>query len=217
MPKTSRKNGRQRQNAEIRKPEIIRSFYQTILERGFEGASIAKVAARINIHPSLILHYFGNKENLTLELVDYVIEEYDRLLGSVKLGGLAPEARLERLLEIIWSREYYEKIHIAGSFSLLAVSFRKPRIQEKIEGLYIGYRSFLAKEIQRAADAGVIEHQDAMRTAARIITLIEGARHFRHLFVGKDECERYNRDMKEATRMMMLGKNSKFESRNPKQ
>ncbi|MCF8037266.1 MAG: TetR/AcrR family transcriptional regulator [Desulfobacteraceae bacterium] len=203
MPKTSRKNGRQRQNAEIRKPEIVKSFYQTILERGFEGASIAKVAARINIHPSLILHYFGNKENLTLELVDYVIEEYDRLLRSVELEGLSPEARLERLLEIIWSREYYEKIHIAGSFSLLAVSFRRPRIQEKIEGLYNAFRRFLAKEIQKAADAGIIEQQDTVRTAARIITLIEGARHFRHLFVEKNECEQYNQDMKAATRMMM--------------
>ncbi len=208
---------RQRQNAEIRKPEIVKSFYQTILERGFEGASIAKVAARINIHPSLILHYFGNKENLTLALVDYVIKEYDRLLSSVELEGLPPEARLERLLEIIWSREYYEKIHIAGSFSLLAVSFRNTRICEKIEGLYSGYRNFLAKEIQRASDAGVIEQQDSMRTAARIITLIEGGRHFRHLFVGEDECEQYNQDMKAATKMMMHGENSKFESRNPRQ
>ena len=217
MPKTSRKNGRQRQNAEIRKPEIVKSFHQTILEQGFEGASIAKVAARINIHPSLILHYFGNKENLTLALVDYVIEEYDRLLRSVELEGLPPEARLERLLDIIWSREYYEKIHIAGSFSLLAVSFRRPRIQEKIEGLYNAFRRFLAKEIQKAADAGIIEQQDTVRTAARIITLVEGARHFRHLFVGKDECEQYNQDMKTATKKMMQMENSKFEARNPRQ
>ncbi|MFW6081748.1 MAG: TetR/AcrR family transcriptional regulator [Desulfosalsimonas sp.] len=203
MSRKSPGTGRQRQNAEIRKPEIVKSFYCTILEQGFEGASIARVAARIDIHPSLILHYFGNKENLTLELVDYVIREYAKLLESVKLGGLSAQERMEKLLEVVWSREYYEKIHIAGSFSIVAVSFRNPRIQEKLRILYEGFRRFLATEIKNAADAGVIENSDPMRTAARIITLVEGARHFRHFFVKDHEVEQYNRDMKEATRMLL--------------
>lgn len=203
MPKKETGKARQRQNAEIRKPEIIRSFYHTILERGFEGASIARVAAGIGIHPSLILHYFGNKENLTLDLVDYVIEEYARLLESVKLSGLSPEARLERLVEVLWSREYYEKIHIAGSFAIISVSFRNPRIHEKVKILYDGFRRFLAKEIKKAADAGIIENNNPVRTAARIITLVEGARHFRHFFVEEHELEKYNRDMKEATWMLL--------------
>ncbi len=203
MSPKSPEPGRQRQNAEIRKPEIVKSFYSTILDHGFEGASIARVAARINIHPSLILHYFGNKENLTLELVDYVIEEYAKLLENVKLGGLSAEDRVDKLIEVVWSREYYEKIHIAGSFSIVAVSFHNQRIHEKLRGLYEGFRRFLAKEIKKAADAGVIENNDPMRTAARIITLVEGARHFRHFFVGDHEIEQYNRDMKEATWMLL--------------
>ncbi len=203
MPPKPPDTRRQRQNAEIRKPEIIKSFYQTILEQGFEGASVAKVAARIQIHPSLILHYFGSKENLTLELVDYVIDQYARLFQTVGLTGLAPEARLEKLLEIIWSRQYYEKIHIAGSFALFAVSFRNPRIHEKVQRLYEGFTRFVAKEIQTAADAGLIMPQDPMRSAYRVITLVEGARHFRHFFIPADSVDQYNRDLKAATRMML--------------
>ncbi len=77
----------------------MRHFYKTILAEGFEGASIAKVAKRMDIHPSLILHYFGNKENLTLALVDYVIDEYGSLLKNYKSQDLAPEERLTRLLK----------------------------------------------------------------------------------------------------------------------
>jgi len=61
---------KKRLNAGIQKPKMVKHFYKTILAEGFEGASIAKVAKRMKIHPSLILHYFGNKENLTLALVD---------------------------------------------------------------------------------------------------------------------------------------------------
>lgn len=203
MPPKQPDTGRQRQNAKIRKPEIIKSFYQTILEQGFEGASIAKVAARIQIHPSLILHYFGSKENLTLALVDYVIDEYAGLFQTMRLGGLEPAARLDKLIDIIWSRQYYEKIHIASSFSMIAVSFRNPCIHEKIQGLYASFQHFLAKEIQRACDAGAIECQDPVAAANRVITLVEGARHFRHFFVHDNRVDQYSRDMKQATKMML--------------
>ena len=65
------------QKAEIRKPEILDNFYHVLLEEGFEGASFGKIAKRMNIHPSLIIHYFKTKENLTTELVDLLIEKYE--------------------------------------------------------------------------------------------------------------------------------------------
>lgn len=194
---------KQRQNAESRKPEIVSSFYQTVLEEGFEGASIAKVARRIHLHPSLILHYFENKENLTLALVDYVIEEYAGLLERIHLGGLSPQESLNRLLETIWSREYYEKIHIAASLSIVAASFRNPRIDRKIRALYHGFKSFLVKQLDAAAAAGVIPTGDSGRAADIIITMIEGSRHFRHLFVKDADVTRYNADMVAAVRMML--------------
>ena len=75
---------KKRLNAQIRKPKIIKSFYQTILDEGIEGASIAKVAKRININATLVLHYFGNKENMILELVDFVIDEYAKLFKKFR-------------------------------------------------------------------------------------------------------------------------------------
>ena len=51
-----------RKNAEIRKPEILENYYQVIIEEGIEGASIGKVADRMDIHPSLIIHYFKAKK-----------------------------------------------------------------------------------------------------------------------------------------------------------
>ena len=203
MPLKHPITGRQRQNAEIRKPEIVRSFYETVLEQGLEGASIAKVAARIQIHPSLILHYFGNKESLTLALVDYVVDEYTRLFENVRLKGLGPEARLEKLLDTVWSRRYYEKIHIASSFAMIAVSFRNPAIHEKIQGLYLNFRQFLIREIRAARQAGVIQTHDPEGAANRIVTLIEGARHFRHFFIPETDVNAYNRDMKTVTRAIV--------------
>ena len=67
---------RKNQKAEIRKPEILENYYQILIDEGFEGASIGKIAKRMHIHPSLIIHYFKTKENMTFELVDLLIEKY---------------------------------------------------------------------------------------------------------------------------------------------
>jgi len=73
------KTVKKRQNAETMKPEIVFNFYKTILEDGLEGASIGKVAKRMKIHPSLIIHYFQTKDNLIAAMVDYLIEGAGRL------------------------------------------------------------------------------------------------------------------------------------------
>jgi len=195
---------KKRLNADIQKPKIVKHFYKTILAEGFEGASIAKVAKRMKIHPSLILHYFGNKENLTLALVDYVIDAYNSLLKSYKSEDIAPEDRLTQLLEAIWSREYYEKINVAGSFAVLSVSFRNEKIHKKIRDLYRVFKKFLVREFTYLIDHKVIGIKDPGHAAEIIMTMIEGSRHFRAFIIDydrdDDQVRRYNQDMIKAAR-----------------
>ena len=198
---------KKRLNADIQKPKIVKHFYKIILAEGFEGASIAKVAKRMKIHPSLILHYFGNKENLTLALVDYVIDEYGSLLKKYKSQDLAPEERLTRLLEAIWSREYYEKINVAGSFAVLAVSFRNNKIHGKVRDLYRIFKKFLMREFTYLIDHRVIAIKDPEQTAEIIMTMIEGSRHFRTFIIeddrDDDQIRRYNQGMIEVARHLL--------------
>ncbi|MEZ4851774.1 MAG: TetR/AcrR family transcriptional regulator [Bacteroidia bacterium] len=47
--------------AKIRRQEILSHFYEVIIEEGFEGASIGKIAKRMEVNPSLLIHYFSTK------------------------------------------------------------------------------------------------------------------------------------------------------------
>ena len=198
---------KKRLNAEIQKPKIVKQFYKTILAEGFEGASIAKVAKRMKIHPSLILHYFGSKENLTLALVDYVIEAYGQLLIKYRSEDIAPEDRLTGLLEVIWSREYYEKISVAGSFAVLSVSFRHRKIHDKIRQMYRVFKRFLVHELNRLTDSGVAQIPNPEQAAEMMMTLIEGSRHFRAFIIGDDDAriQKYNQEMIAAARNLITG------------
>ncbi len=59
-------------------------------DEGLQGASIAKIARRIDAPPSLLIRYFGAKERMTIELVDYLLEEYRHGYGD-KLAAVAAD------------------------------------------------------------------------------------------------------------------------------
>ena len=58
----------------IRKPEILKHAYRVVAKEGFIGATINKIAKEMGINPGTLMHYFKNKEELTLALVDYMTE-----------------------------------------------------------------------------------------------------------------------------------------------
>ena len=201
-------SNKKRLTAKIQKPRIIKSFYETIIAEGFDNASIAKVAKRLDIHPTLILHYFGNKENMTLALVDFVIESYWKIFKKLRdqHKHKNPDERLQAFCKTIWSRPYYEKINIAGTFSVLSVGFRNPRIKKKITYLYEEYTVLLVKELKELAKLGAIEKNDFHRTAKLLISMAEGARHFHPFLIRAKDLTQYNRDMTTAVIILLKSK-----------
>jgi len=165
---------RKNSTAEIRKPEILENYYQVLIEEGFEGASIGKIAGRMGIHPSLIIHYFKNKENMTIELVDLLIEKYeapefmnfDHIPDPSKRFG----AFMDTLFSFDWSRTVDPGVH----FGFYYLSFRTPRVRERFEAMFRRFRDYLVRELAKFRDAGIIQSDDLQTAADLILTLMEG-------------------------------------------
>jgi AcrR family transcriptional regulator len=189
---------RVRKNAELRKPEILKSFYKTIVEEGMEGASIGKVAKRMDIHPSLIMHYFSTKDNMMVELVDYIINEYQSLLNTLRIVKGNPQERLLKLIDLLWGDEWYALTDVSADFSVISVSFRNKEVHKQLHSMYSNLRKYLGKELRSFMNEGVIAKQDPVRTAEIIISVMEGYRHFKHFYIDKTSSESYKQDMKLA-------------------
>ena len=195
--------GKKRQNAELRKPAILRAFYQLIDEEGFENASVAKVAARAGIHPSLVIHYFGTKEQMVMALVDDVLRTYARLFEALPEGGSARE-RLERLLAIVWSQEWYVSANYSAVFTFLAMSQRSEEVAGRVKRLFRRYREFLMTQLSAFAEAGVIRIDDPARSADMLISMTEGFHYFSQYHTPAEDFESHRRAMI-ALSLKMLG------------
>ena len=165
---------RKNQKAEIRKPEILENYYQILIDEGFEGASIGKIAKRMAIHPSLIIHYFKTKENMTSELVDLLIEKYlaPEFLEFDHISDL--EQRFHALIDTLFSLEWSRTVNPGLHFGFYYLSFRNPAIHERYCRMIRRLRDYLIGELERFREAGVIKITSLKRAADLIVTLMEG-------------------------------------------
>ncbi len=191
-----------RQNAAHRKPAILKAFYQVIEDEGFENASVAKVAKQAGVHASLVIHYFGSKERMVLELVDEVLRTYADLIGKLPKSG-EPNERLEQLLTLIWSREWYEAASFSVVFSFLALSQRDEKVMKRVRTLYESYRRYLLAQMRFFAETEVIQVTDLEAAAQALISLSEGSHYFCRFHIENGTFDDHRKNMIEAAKRIL--------------
>jgi len=177
---------RKHQKAETRKPEILEAYYRVLIEEGFEGSSIGKIAAHLNIHPSLILHYFKNKDNLEFALIDLLASKYksEHMLNFEKLEDNAE--RFTAIMDLIFSYKWSRTVDPGVHFGFYYKSFRDEKISDLLSDMFRWLRDFLHKEFLVFRKEGVIQVNDELKAADFVITLMEGLEFHAH-FLGEEQ------------------------------
>ena len=194
---------RKNQKAEIRKAEILETYYQVLLEEGFEGTSIGKIARRMNIHPSLIIHYFKTKENMTTELVNLLIKKYEapEFLQFDHIDDL--DQRFQALIDTVFSFEWSRTIDPGLHFGFYYLSFRSPAIHERYRKMIQRLRDYLIGELARYREAGIIKTNSLKRAADLIVTLMEGLEFQAHFLSEGKHFEEFAGDAKKVILNML--------------
>jgi AcrR family transcriptional regulator len=189
--------------AEIRKPQILENYYAVLIEEGIEGVSIGKIAKRMGIHPSLIIHYFQTKENLTLELVDYLIEKYEapEYLQFDQIED--PQQRFEALLDTIFSKAWSRTVDPGTHFGFYYLSFRNPKIRQRFEQMIQKFRDYLLAELERFQAQGVVTIQDARQAADMMVTLMEGLEFHAHFLAGSQRFDLFAHTTRESVKSLL--------------
>ena len=165
---------RKNQNAALRKPEILEGYYNVLIQEGLEGSSISKIAKELDIHTSLIFHYFQNKENLTFELIDLMIEKF-KSAHLLKFDHITDdEERFSALMDMIFSLQWSRTVDPGVHYGFYYQSFRDERTLGRLRKMFGWLKNFLQGQIAEFHRAGVIRVSDAGKAAEYIVTLMEG-------------------------------------------
>jgi AcrR family transcriptional regulator len=179
--------------AKIRRQEILSHFYEVIIEEGFEGASIGKIAKRMEVNPSLLIHYFSTKDAMVIGLIDYIMSTYSSHILPDFSEVEDPRERWSDVVDVVSKIQWDLIMNKTVFYSFYALSMRNPEIRTRFVNFYEGLRKTLAAEIKHARASKVIEVEDVDEAAKMIISLIEGTNFYQHVTADRlDRIQRSN-------------------------
>jgi len=162
------------ERAQTRRREMLAAYYETLLDEGLQGASLAKIARRLEIPPSLLVYHFGTKEQMTIELVDYLLERYHDTYGE-RLESIAdPLERLRAILDCLFSEEYHRLLDDRAFYALFYLSLTHPDVRRAFAAIYDVSLELAESTIAECMAAGHIPPDDAHELAVTLKALEEG-------------------------------------------
>jgi TetR/AcrR family transcriptional regulator len=90
-------------DAAATRKRILDAAIDEFAERGFSGARIDSIAQRSSANMRMIYHYYGNKEELYVYVLDHVYEDIRKREASLNLANLAPFDAMMKLFNFTFS------------------------------------------------------------------------------------------------------------------
>ena len=92
---------RRRQSAEETRRKVLDVVVQTVIDIGYYKASSNEIARRAGLTWGSIQHLFGSRDQLMLDVVNYLGGVMEALVGGANIVGDSLEERLECILEVL--------------------------------------------------------------------------------------------------------------------
>ncbi len=160
--------------ARIRRREMLAAYYDVLLDEGLQGASLAKIAKRVQAPPSLLIHYFGTKEQMTIELVDYLLERYHETYGALFESMADPLERLRALVDYLFSVEYHQLMDDRAFYALFYVSLTNATVRRAFARVYEESLLLVESTLAECMAAGQVPRDDPHELAVALKALEEG-------------------------------------------
>jgi AcrR family transcriptional regulator len=189
---------RPRDKEETRKKEILDNFYAVLAQEGLEGASMAKIAARMDINPSLIIHYFSNKEEMVVALVDRVLQMYEDAFLPPLLGIEDPQKRMEAAADAFFGAGWASLVDHGVYYACYSLSFRNEMVKKSFQKMYGRLRELLVMEITDLQKGGAVVKADPGLLADLVISLLEGYDFYRWIIEDEKQREEFGRFLKKS-------------------
>lgn len=190
---------------EKRQLEIIKVFYKVAKKEGLENTSIAKIAKVMDVNPSLIIHYFDSKEELTYALIDFLLDKYLTIYKAEAKNSTQLHRKITTLIEDIFSKKWNKLFDDGLFYSCYALTFREKKVKAMYSDITEALRNHLAQLIHACNDTGALKIEKPRDVADLIFALVDGA--YFYLSVStpqKDFDSRINLYKAEAYRLLGL-------------
>ena len=159
---------------DVRRKEILQTCYELIESDGLEGITLKKIGRKMGVAPSLIMHYFTNKEELIMAVVDYMLEKMDSVyIPRLSRFGTARE-RLEFFLDETINLYIAQSVSDQVWYPCFALSLHDEKIRECFRRAYDRDLRMSRQLFSELIDEEGLDGLDPDLLSAKLISFVEG-------------------------------------------
>jgi TetR/AcrR family transcriptional regulator, transcriptional repressor of bet genes len=163
-------------NSAERRLQIARALRQVMAHKGYDGASIADVAAAAGLAPGLVHYHFKSKLDILVAVVDDLFEGHlaalDREIAS---AGDDAARKLAAFLDMhLATGHSADPDSIACWIAIIGEALREARVREAHERATSALLERLRAIVRDGVSAGVFHASDPRAAAAALLASIEG-------------------------------------------
>ncbi|AHF14728.1 TetR family transcriptional regulator [Niabella soli] len=174
---------------EPRQKEIIKAFYKVAKKEGLEETSIAKIAEVMKINPSLIVHYFKNKQELVYALIAYILDKY-LLIYNVENIDVPTLTDLKKVIDNLFSKQWNSLFDDGLFYSCYALTFRDKKVKQMYHTIGSTLRSRLAVFLASCKHEKILSMKNIEEVADKLFVLVDGSYFYVSLVSDKKEYEK---------------------------
>jgi AcrR family transcriptional regulator len=135
--------------ASERREQILKALETCILEHGLAGSTFGRIAAVAGMQPSVIAHYFGNKDAVIDAVVEHTTKKYRDLFASHVLDRPASQ-QLRAVLEFLFGGAFTSRELQVVMGELITASHHDNRIREHIRRMYSEFEQICRMAVHAA-------------------------------------------------------------------
>ncbi|UCF96906.1 MAG: TetR family transcriptional regulator [Spirochaetaceae bacterium] len=189
-----------------RRKEIMESCYQVIARKGLEGATLKRIGREMGVAPSLLIHYFKNKEELMVALVEYMVEKMETTLlpGLEKLKNA--KERLSYYIDKTLNFDVAQTVDDKVFYGCFYLALKDERIRKSFQRMYNRDSDIVIRLINDYVEEEGITGIDPEQIAVQITSYIEGFYIYRVVFGDTPKFQRAVRGLKQLLWYVLEGK-----------
>jgi AcrR family transcriptional regulator len=162
---------------EDQQKKIVEAFYKVARHEGIENVSFGRIAKELDMHQSLVVHYFSNKEEMLLGLIDFIIAGYQNIYQSEE-GHDDPMDKLKDVLNNIFSRRWNSYVDDSIFYNCYALIYRNDVILTRFRELHQLLRKWLESLIKTCMEQNQLDCESAEEAADIIFVISDGAYYY---------------------------------------
>jgi len=147
---------RRRRNPAATRQALLSAARREFATRGLAGTRVDDIAARAGVNKQLVYHYYIDKENLYLHVIEQIYEEIRAAENELHLFGLKPERAIRKLVEFSFD-------HLAANpdfISLLneenRLGARYTKTSQRLPEMHMRFLTLLDETLARGKAEGCI-------------------------------------------------------------